>query len=483
MAKSKKIWGITSIVLILIVALSGLGYWTYTKYNDMEEQVNRAVIYEGIRIQGIDVGNKTKQEAYDLLSKYIQENEDAKQLVVYYGDLNWILTYEDWGLEANVEEMVNKAYALGKDGTVFERYKFIKSLKESGAHYDLSFDYNRDIITSVLEDINSQLNKDVKDATITRISNAFQISEEEIALLVDVKASRKKIIESLMNHDEGKVQLVVEEMLPTMTKQYLGHVKDVVGGFYTKVSRGNPQRDENLRVAASKLDGLLLMPGEVLSTMESIGPVDLAHGYKEAPIILKGKIVPGVGGGICQVATTLYNAVLQAELEVVERRNHSMPISYVPLGKDAVVSGSVLDFKFKNNTEYPIYIESYMKDHRLYVNLYGEETRDMNRFVQYEPIVIEKLAPPEEVIELDETLEPGSEEIVVEAKDGYRVKLLKHIFVDDKRVSTEVVNYSYYKPRAREKKIGPALPEVAETVQQPEGNVTTPTIVEDVYAP
>lgn len=482
--KKVKILAILSIIAILLISISGVSYAYYRQNEIMEDLVNRDVIYEGIFIHGIDVGNLTKEEAKAELQQYINKDNQQKQLVLYYGDSNWILNYEEWGIKANVDQMVEEAYAVGREGTLKERYDLIHKMAKEEITYALNFSYNEEIIDGILTGIDASFNKEVKDATLVRDMGQFNIEPESIGYSLNYDESKASILKMLESQEEGRVRLIVDETLPAMTSQYLGQVNQILGSFYTTFSEGNPGRNMNLQVGASKMNDTLIQPGEIFSLMGSIGPVNSANGYKSAPIIYKGKIVPGVGGGVCQVATTLYNAVLQAELEVVERRNHSMPISYAALGQDATVSGTVVDFKFKNNTGYPLYIESYIQDNKLHAIIYGKETRPVNRFVEYEPIVLETIEPPEQVVVLDETLEPGAEVETITPKKGYRVKLLKHVYVDDKLVDSELVNYSYYVPRAGEKKIGPtpadAIAALPTTPHTASGSEVEEPIAEDV---
>lgn len=477
--KKKKVLIFCVVFTLVIAGIGGASFGVYNYYEEMKEFVYRDVIYQGITIHNIDVGNMSKSEALHVLQDYITEDNLQKELILYYEDQNWILTYEDWGFETNIEQLVDKAYQVGKEGTLKERYEIIKDLENEKMTYDLNYEYDEAIIEEVLFSINESFNKEMKDAIIRKEDGAFNITPEVISYDLDIEESYKRIQEKLERREEGRVELVVNEYMPTMTTEHLSHVESVLGSFYTTFSDSNPNRNKNLEVAADKMDGTLLLPGEVFSLMEAIGPVDSENGYYSAPIIFNGKLIPGVGGGVCQVATTLYNAVLNAELEIVERRNHSMPVGYVPLGQDATVSGDVVDFKFKNNTEYPLYIESYIKENKLYALVFGHEARERERNIKYIPVVIETIAPPPEKIVYDETLSEGQEVVTLSPKNGYRVKLYKEIYENDVLIETAFVDYSYYYPRAGEKKLPPeneeeitdALPEevaaLDEDVEEP----------------
>ena len=212
-------------------------------------------------------------------------------------------------------------------------------------------------------------------------------------------------------------------------------------------------RNENLRVASNKVNGTLIHPGEIFSTNKTID-VSTENGYQAAPIIVNGKLQPGVGGGVCQIATTLYNAVLYAELEVVERKNHSMPVGYIAKGKDATLAGDYIDFKFRNNMDYPVYIESYIEDNKLYMNIYGKEIRASNRKIVLNSSIINTIPQPAQKVIIDPTLKPGERIVEKKGRTGYNVELYKLIYVNDELVKTELVNTSYYQPVGAEVRVG-----------------------------
>lgn len=177
---------------------------------------------------------------------------------------------------------------------------------------------------------------------------------------------------------------------------------------------------------------------------------------------MNGKVVDSLGGGICQVSTTLYNAVLKAELEVTERHNHSMIVGYVDPSADAAIAESAgKDFKFVNNTEYPIYIEGYTKDKNVTFNIYGKETRAENRKVRYESEVLEVINPPADVIYADAGQPIGYIVSDGSAHIGYKAKLWKIVTEDGVEVSRTQVNKSSYKMVPRSATVGTATADPA----------------------
>lgn len=212
-----------------------------------------------------------------------------------------------------------------------------------------------------------------------------------------------------------------------------------------------------MRNGCELINGVTLYPGDEFSTYEAVAPFTSDNGYYMAGSYLNGQVVDSLGGGICQVSTTLYNAVLLSELEVTERHNHSMIVTYVDPSADAAIAeSSGKDFKFVNNTETPIYIEGVTSDDKhISFTIYGMETRDSSRAVRYESEVISTTYPDTEVIYVNESLPVGSVS-VQSAHIGYRANLWKIVTENGVEVSREQVNSSSYQVAPRTATVGVA---------------------------
>lgn len=222
-------------------------------------------------------------------------------------------------------------------------------------------------------------------------------------------------------------------------------LNDALGSFTTGYEASSESRKKNIEVAAAKIDQTIIMPGDIFSCNEILQPYTAENGYDIANSYEGGRIVSSYGGGVCQIASTLYNAVLQAELEIVERHSHSMTVSYVELSRDAAIAGDYMDFKFENNTNHPIIIQANAKLGKLTFELIGEEERDIqNRRIEYQTYVIQEVPPPDDVITYDETMPLGFTKVTQAAHIGYETELYKIIYVGGKEVDHMKVNQSYY---------------------------------------
>lgn len=217
-----------------------------------------------------------------------------------------------------------------------------------------------------------------QNAQVSMENGEFVYTDSQEGVTLDVAATveniQKAVSEAKDDTSAIRVVAAVEVEKPKISKETAERCKDKIGSFSTTFNAGNVNRSKNVANAARLISGSVLYPGETFSVHDAISPLTEENGYYAAASYNQGKVEDTLGGGVCQVSTTLYNAVLRAELEVVERSPHSMVVSYVKPSMDAAIAGDYKDFKFKNNTDVPIYIQGGTYSGTLYFNIYGEET-------------------------------------------------------------------------------------------------------------
>ena len=252
----------------------------------------------------------------------------------------------------------------------------------------------------------------------------------------------------------GRAEIAAEVEEPSITAEDNGYVTDLIGSYQTTYTMSDKNRNTNLEVGCNYINGTVLAPGEVFSANVELGPQTYAGGYKDAAVYNNGKVESGIAGGVCQVTTTLYNAVIMAELEIVERHPHSMTVGYVPLGRDAAVAGTYKDLKFKNNTEYPVLIEAYASGGKLVMNIYGHEVHDSSRRVEYETVYEATVPKPEEIVTEDPERPEGEREVTAYGKTGAKVSVYKVVYENGKQISREWFSSSSYRATADEVTVG-----------------------------
>lgn len=227
----------------------------------------------------------------------------------------------------------------------------------------------------------------------------------------------------------------------------------LISKFTTRYDASNVNRSQNLAIATGKINGTVLMPGEEFSFNQVVGKRTIEEGYKDAKIYQDGKVVDGLAGGICQISSTLYNAVIQANLEIVERRNHSFTTSYVKAGRDATVVYGVIDFKFKNTRTYPIKIEGSVGSGVAEFNIYGIK-EEIEYSVDLAPVVTASIPYTTQYIP-DATLAPGQQVVVQAGGNGCKVTTYKETKLDGKFVSKEIISTDTYQPMKAIIRVGP----------------------------
>lgn len=230
---------------------------------------------------------------------------------------------------------------------------------------------------------------------------------------------------------------------PEIQASDLKELSDVLGTFQTYYGDDGSSKAINVEAGANHIGGHLVKPGEEFSANTAMEPYTEENGYTEGGSYENGQVVQTMGGGICQVSTTLYNALLLAEVEITERMPHSMLIDYVEPSMDAAIADDVKDLKFKNNYKTPIYIESVLSDGYLTFNIYGKETRDKNRTIEYVSETLDtEEAEGTRFVETDEYV--GYYEVISGAREGLSAQLWKVVYENGEEVSRDVVNTSHY---------------------------------------
>lgn len=443
------------------LAISLLGLWSF-RAQASEENGKAKRILPGIFIENISLEGKTAEEARAEVESYVSESLGGRVISLIAIDGNKVdITPAEIGLRWSNPEIVEEAADIGQTGNVVARYKAAKDLQYQNKVFHMEFDADREQIRQILEQQCAVYNVEAKDATLSRVNGSFVINEGQTGKVIDVEASTQLICDyfnSDWNEEEGgSIELIISVDEPQGTAEELGKVKDVLGTFTTSYRTSGSARSANVANGCALINGTTLYPGDEFSTCEAITPFTSENGYYMAASYLNGQVVDSLGGGICQVSTTLYNAVLLSELEVTERHNHSMIVTYVDPSADAAIAeSSGKDFRFVNNTQAPLYIEGVTTDDKhITFTIYGVETRDSGHQVRYESEVVSTTYPDTEVIYVNESLPLGSIS-VQSAHIGYKANLWKIVTENGREVSREQVNSSSYKVTPRTATVGVA---------------------------
>lgn len=402
------------------------------------------VICKNIYIGNVDVSGMDKKEAKAAIEKQL-EADKGQTVSVKVGKDSAKGKLGDFGIKhTGVNKVVDEAMDYGKKGSLWSRFWKLRKTKKKLV-LEEKFSVNKEEAERSLSVHADSLTERAKNASIKKKGSDFKIEKEQAGETIDSKDFLSKLEKHLndnWDHKGFSIKAKLTKEQAAVTAKDLESVKDELSSFSTDAGGG--ERIQNLKTGVEKVNGTVLMPGEVFSMEEKTKPYTEENGYVLGGSYEGGRVVESYGGGICQVSTTLYNAVIYAELEVVERYPHSMVVEYVSPSRDAAIAEGYLDFKFKNNYDSPIYINGGIDDsNQLYIEIYGKDTREKGRTIDFES---EVLSTEESGTSYEENSELpfGQIEAVSAAHEGMEAKLWKIVYQDGEQVSREEFNTSSY---------------------------------------
>ena len=411
-----------------------------TKYN-IEDAVKKAV---EIGKEGNIFENNYKI-LFALIGKQdikveMQLNEEAaKKIIEDLGtNLPGVVIESSYYIEDN-KLIITK----GQAGVKIDTDKLLEELKEKLKGTEKITDYITIPVTEEqptaidIDKIHEEIYKEVKDAYYTQ--NPFEIHPEEEGIDFDVEAAKKALEE---DKEEYEIDLKITK--PKVTTSQIGTeaFPDQLATFRTNYDGGDKDRTTNLQLACNKINGKVVMPNETFSYNKTLGARTAAAGYKNAKVYEAGQVVDGIGGGICQISTTLYNAVLRANLEIVERRNHQFVTSYVEAGMDATVVYGMTDFKFKNTRKYPVKIIASAKNGVATVSLYGIKESEEYTF-SFRTVTVSTIPTSTKYID-DATLPAGTEKVKQKGANGKKTETYMTKMLNGKIVETKILSRDTY---------------------------------------
>ena len=302
-----------------------------------------------------------------------------------------------------------------------------------------------------VEKIHEEIYKEPKDAYFE--TDPYQIFVDQDGVDFGVSIDEAKEIINKENKDEYTIPLKITKADKTIQDLGKEAFPYTISSFSTKYDASNINRSTNLEIAARKINGRVLMPGEVFSFNTVVGKRTIEEGYRDAKIYADGGVVDGLAGGICQISSTLYNAVLLANLEIVERRNHSYPASYIQVGRDATVVYGTKDFQFKNSRSYPIKLEATVKNGVAEFKIYGIQEAEEYE-IKILPVTTGTIPYGTSYVP-DPSLAPGQQVVTQSGHLGYRVTTYIEKRLNGEVVSKDILSNDTYSPMQTIIRVGP----------------------------
>lgn len=441
----KTVLCIAGLVLCALAVIVGLNL----TFRRTIRQADPDTIISGVRIGDTDVSGMNASQAKEAVNQAVREYS-GRRIVLSLGDGQEAeVTLGDLGMSVpDLDSLVEQAVDYGKTGSAAACYKILKSA-EAGTNekvFPIDYAVTEQSAGEALDEKLGSLLEQPQNAKLTQGDGKTVVTDDVPGERVDVKNTVVNINDVIADgsvQDGQVVKAGVKTYEADITSEDLADITDVLGTYSTYYGNSDDGRRKNVESGASHIGGLLLQPGEEASADELMRPYTEENGYAMAASYENRQVVESMGGGICQVSTTLYNALLLAELDITERYAHSMLVSYVEPSMDAAIADDVKDLKFKNNMDTPVYIEADLTGDNVTFNIYGKETRPENRTIEY---ISESL----DTVESEETLYVATEDYIGtmytenNGMDGLEAQLWKVVYEDGKEVSRDTVNYSYY---------------------------------------
>lgn len=485
------------IFLILVIACTGFALLN----------INNSKVITGVTVDGIDIKGLTREQTEQKIKEEVQKNLD-EEIQLNIDSQQYSIKLNQIEVEYDIQKAVQEAYEVGRKGNILvNNFDILKSIVR-GTDVELDFKYNEELLNEIISDITVKVPNAIVDTDYYIEDSKLVIKKGKAGNSIDKDKLKEEIVKKIKNNDSSviKVELIytepneididkiykevytepkdayytkepfeifphvngidfdiekAKELIKEVKEEYEIELKitepkvttdqlgteafpNLLSSFSTRYDASQVGRSKNLRLAAEKINGTVVKPGEIFSYNKVVGERTIAAGYTEAAGYAGGKVVPTLGGGICQISTTLYDAVVYANLDIVERRNHMFLTSYVGAGKDATVVYGSIDFKFKNTRNYPIIINASAKNGIARVDIYG-----IKEEAEYEVEISTKILsyiPYSVKYETNKSLKAGTEKVTQNGMNGVKSITYKILKLNGQQVSSEVLSTDTYDP-------------------------------------
>jgi len=504
---------IICVILILMVLSTGFAILN----------INNKSIMQGVSISEIDMKGLNKEQAIQKLTDVFTQNIE-KEITIKSGDFEYSIDGSKIEAKYDIDKAVDEAYNIGRKGNIFvNNFDILKTaiLKKK---INAELTYNNDLLDATLSDISTKVPDAIIQPSYYIDGNELIITKGKSGNTIDMKSTKNAILNKIKNNDGNPIELnlikadpqaididrihsevykepqdayyvkdpfqvfphvdgvdfdvdAAKQLLqedkqeytidliitvPKITTDQIGTeaFPNLLSSFSTKYDAGKADRSTNLKLAASKINGKVIMPGETFSYNQTLGERTIAEGYREALGYAEGKVENTLGGGICQISSTLYDAAVYANLDIVERHNHMFLTSYTTAGKDATVVYGALDFKFKNTRKYPVMIKASVSNGIAKIDIYGVK-EDVEYEVEISTTVLNYV--PYKVTYEDTTALPAGKQIVIQnGMNGCNSITYRILKLNGQQVSSTVLSRDTYDPMNKiiQRGVAAALPSV-----------------------
>ena len=464
--KLLKMFAVTMLAFVLVIVLGCvLRRPVMSRYYqwkiDQPKEPAENVILDGILIDGRDVAGMTEEEARNYIYSEVDTNTQGDIITIKSSDStrSYTYTFDDFELKYDVDGAAKSAIEFAKDPQSPNFWRQFKALEGGSVDFGI-MSYNRAMVRSFVNAISDEISVKAENAGLKRVNGQFVVTPAKTGYTIDKEAILSQVYELIDTRQFGReVVFDITVTEPEHKDADVSGITGIIGTYSSPYTGGDDNRIQNLKNGCDKLNGVVVYPGEEFSTNERFNPCTEANGWASAGTIVNGKIEDSIGGGMCQVSSALYMALLNAEVKITERFNHSMKVGYADYAFDATLAGDYKDLKFVNDTGCAIYIEAYLANSNVVINIYGKELHSPGRTLKFYNKFIEETEPDPPVEKEDNTLPAGTRKLDVTAKNGCVYELYKEVYENGVLQETVKINKSTYLPRRQVTLIGTKQPD------------------------
>lgn len=398
-------------------------------------------IHKNIYVRDINLSNLTKKEAIEKINKTLDNNSS---FLLLFNNEKYVFSKYDIGTSYNAEEVVEKAYSIGRDKDIVSNIKMKSSLSMGKkVILDYSITYDEKKLDKYLKELSKKIYIKPQNATIRVINGKIVITKDKNGYKLNKDELKNTIIIKIKDMDNKDEIIPTISVKPLYSYDDLGKIDTVLGSFETYFNKNNYNRSNNIKLAANATSNILLNKGDIFSFNSYIQRSHINKYLKEAPVIINGKQEKGIGGGMCQVSSTIYNAALYSGLEIINVRNHSIPSPYIAMGRDATVSGGSIDLKFLNKFDTPVFIHNQIIGNKVVCTIYGskKDKKNIEIITETTDILHNRI-----IRKNSEKYDLGVKTIEQEGRKGYKVQTYR-VYKSTLGNKTEHISQSYYPPQ------------------------------------
>lgn len=391
------------------------------------------IIFEGVTADGQPIGGLTRQQAAQRMQGAGGTSRPLALNLRVDGAV-YTLTEKEIPYGRSVDEVLDAAYAVGRQGfpwmigsdrTPFDiRWEHALHIAQAGMAFQTKAAYSDEALRSLSEQLAKAASREPVNAQLASFdfdARSFSVTRDEAGARLSAQAVYEALSKALgAGQTQGDIVLTSEPVMPSLTAVELQNSLRLISSFTTQAT-SDALRNENIALAAAAIHGLAIMPGESFSFNQMVGQRTSERGYRMAPAIAGGQTVDEIGGGVCQVSSTLFNAAAMADMSIVTREPHAWPSNYVDMGLDATVNWPNLDFVFRNDTREPVFIAADFRGKKLTVELYGLRTDTAESVILETELIASTPPPPDPEYRQNASLFPGTQQEIKKPRTGYMV--------------------------------------------------------------